>query len=171
MNISLIITILGDDKPGLVRSISEVLGSHTANWSESRMAHLAGKFAGILEVSVSENNLKVLSSALENLQTDGLKIQIETAQKIQLDEPTETLQVGILCQDRIGIINDVTQVLASLNVNIEDLESTVKEASMAGGMLFDAKLTLGLPKDITAESVEDALEKMSDQLMIDINLS
>lgn len=171
MYVSLIITILGEDKPGLVRSISEVLETHTGSWSKSRMTHLAGKFAGILQVSVSKDKLEVLTTTLSNLQTDKLKIQIEKTQEIQQKTPTKTLNIDILCQDRIGIINDVTEVLTQLNVNIEELESTTKEASMSGGLLFCAKLTLGLPDGVTPETIEDALEKMSDQLMIDIDVS
>ena len=171
MHVSLIITILGSDKPGLVSSISEVLETHKANWSESRMAHLAGKFAGILQISVDETNIEALTVALDDLQTDTLRIRIETAQESQYTHTTKTLNIEILCQDRIGIINDVTEVLAKLNVNIEELDSTVKEASMSGGMLFSAELTLGLPDNVTADEVEDCLEEMSDQFMIDINLS
>lgn len=171
MQVSLIITILGADEPGLVKSISEVLEAHTASWSESRMSHLAGKFAGILQVSVAETNIEKLTIALDGLQTNDLKILLETAQTNSKPAPTRTLNIEILCQDRIGIINDVTEVLTNLNVNIEELDSTVKEASMAGGMLFCAELTLGLPDGVNAETVEDCLEEMSDQLMIDIKLS
>lgn len=171
MQISLIITILGTDKPGLVSSISEALEAHGGSWSESRMAHLAGKFAGILQVSTTDSSIEALRTALDQLQTDDLKILIETTQKPHKPTSSKTLNVEILCQDRIGIINDVTEVLTKLNVNIEELDSTVKEASMSGGMLFCAKLSLGLPEGVNADAVEDALEEMSDQLMIDINLS
>lgn len=171
MHVSIIVTILGADRPGLVSSISEVLETHKASWTESRMAHLAGKFAGILEISLPESNVETLNIALDKLQTNDLRIRIEAAQKTNKPSPTKTLNVEILCQDRLGIINDVTEVLAKLNVNIEELDSTVKEASMAGGMLFCAELSLGLPEGVNAEAVEDALEEMSDQLMIDINLS
>ena len=171
MQASLIITILGTDEPGLVNSLSDILEKHHASWSESRMAHLAGKFAGILQVSLAASNVDALSLELNTLKNDDLKISIETANPSQSVITTKTLNVEILCQDRIGIINDVTEVLAKLNVNIEELESTVKEASMAGGMLFCADLTLGLPDDVNADAVEDCLEELSDQLMIDIKLS
>jgi len=171
MNVPIIITILGNDQPGLVSKISEILEVHQSNWSESRMAHLAGKFAGILEANIPTNNIEALKTDLDRLQVDGLKILLETAQVSNKPVPTKTLNIEILCQDRIGIINDVTEVLAKLNVNIEELESTVKEASMAGGLLFSAKLKLGLPENIDADAVEDCLEELSDQLMIDINLS
>jgi len=171
MQVSLIITILGNDEPGLVNSLSETLGNHKASWSESRMAHLAGKFAGILQVSIPENNIEALTVELDKLQNNDLKILIETSDTNETPETTKTLNIEILCQDRIGIINDVTEVLAKLNVNIEELDSTVKEASMAGGMLFCADLRLGLPENVSADDVEDCLEEVSDQLMIDIKLS
>ncbi len=171
MQVSLIITILGNDEPGLVNSLSDALEKHSASWSESRMAHLAGKFAGILQVSLPENHVESLSVELEKLQTNDLKILLEKANATEKTVVTKTLNVEILCQDRIGIINDVTEVLAKLNVNIEELDSTVKEASMAGGMLFCADLRLGLPDNVNADAVEDCLAELSDQLMIDIKLS
>ncbi len=171
MQVALIITILGNDEPGLVNSLSEALGKHKASWSESRMAHLAGKFAGILQVSIPESNIEALTAELDKLETNDLKILIETSNTTESPETTKVLNVEILCQDRIGIINDVTEVLAKLNVNIEELDSTVKEASMAGGMLFCADLRLGLPDNVSADDVEDCLEEVSDQLMIDIKLS
>jgi len=171
MQLPLIITILGNDEPGLVNSLSDALGKHNASWSESRMAHLAGKFAGILQVSLPENDIEALTDELDKLQTNDLKILIETASSSEPPETTKTLNIEILCQDRIGIINDVTEVLAKLNVNIEELDSTVKEASMSGGMLFSADLRLGLPDNVSADDVEDCLEEVSDQLMIDIKMS
>ena len=171
MHVSLIITIIATDRPGLVNSISEVLEDHNGNWTESRMAHLAGKFAGLLQVSIDENDLESLTNALNDIQTNDLNILIEKAETTNKPTPTKTLTIEILCQDRIGIINDVTEELAKLNVNIEELDSNVKEASMSGGMLFSAELKLGLPEGVDADAVEDCLEKLSDQLMIDINLS
>ncbi len=171
MQVSLIITLLAADRSGLISSISEILEDHNGNWTESRMAHLGGKFAGLLQVSVDESNLESLKEKLNIAQSDDLKIIVEKAEINDKPKITETLNIDILCQDRIGIINDVTEELAKLNVNIEELDSNVKEASMSGGMLFTAALTLGLPEGVDADAVEDCLEKLSDQLMIDINLS
>ena len=48
----LVLTIIAADKPGLVERIAQNIASHGGNWLESRMAHMAGQFAGILRVSV-----------------------------------------------------------------------------------------------------------------------
>ena len=52
MRTSLVLTIIGDDRPGIVEQLAEEVLDAGANWEESRMARLAGKFAGLLRVSV-----------------------------------------------------------------------------------------------------------------------
>lgn len=170
MQTSLVITILGPDQPGLVKSLSETLNQFNGNWTESRMSHLAGKFAGILQISVPEDQVDELTIALQALQSDGLQISIEKVDQAK-SAPSKVLNLELLGQDRPGIIRDITEQLARLNVNIEELESQVKEASMSGGTLFCAQLKLGLPEGVTSDAVQDSLESMSDQFMVDINFS
>ena len=130
MHVALIITILGPDKTGIVSSLSEIFEAHKGNWSESRISHLAGKIAGILLVSVPEANIDDLTIALKEFQTDDLKITIDTAKNELIPKADKTINVELLCQDRIGIIHDVTERLAKLNVNIEELNSHINEASV-----------------------------------------
>ncbi|WP_299877386.1 glycine cleavage system protein R [uncultured Cocleimonas sp.] len=170
MQVSLIITILGPDKPGLVKSLSETLNKFGASWTESRMAHLAGKFAGLLQVSLPTENLEPLTKAINELETDIFKIHIEQAD-LDTMKPEKILKLELLGQDRPGIIHDITQQLSKLEVNIEELESHIREASMSGEILFCAELTLGLPVNVTTDEVQDILEDMSDQFMIDVNFS
>ena len=171
MQASLVIAILGQDRPGLVKSLSETLNQFQGSWTESSMAHLAGKFAGLLRVSVPENQVDALTSALQALQNDDLQILIEKTETTTPALPAKTLHLELLGQDRPGIIHDITRQLAGLNVNIEELESEIKQASMSGETLFSAKLKLGLPENISPESVQGALESMSDQFMVDLVFS
>ncbi|KAG1663479.1 hypothetical protein GQR58_020418 [Nymphon striatum] len=159
MQVSLIITILGPDKPGLVESLSETLTKYGASWSESRMAHLAGKFAGLLQVSLPTENLEPLTKAVRELETDSFKIHLEKADT-NIAKPEKILKLELLGQDRPGIIFDITQQLAKLNVNIEELESHIREASMSGEILFCAELTLGLPENVSSDEVQDSLEEI-----------
>jgi glycine cleavage system regulatory protein len=171
MQTTLVITVLGPDKPGLVKSLSKTLNQFQGSWTESRMAHLAGKFAGILQVSLPVDQIDALTTALNELQSDSLKIQIEKTVEDTVVKPDKILTLGLLGQDRPGIIHDITQQLGTLNVNIEELESHIKEASMSGEILFSAELKLGLPQGVSTEAVQDILEDMSDQFMIDVMFS
>ena len=49
---SFLISVLGDDKPGLVDGLSKIILSSDGDWIESRMSSFEGKFAGILKVNV-----------------------------------------------------------------------------------------------------------------------
>jgi len=73
MQVSLVITILGSDQPGLVKSLSETLNHFQGNWTKSSMSHLAGKFAGLVLVSVPTGQVDQLSSALQKLQSDSFQ--------------------------------------------------------------------------------------------------
>ena len=75
--IDLVLTLIGPDRPGIVDAVSEVVSDHGGNWLDSRMAHLAGKFAGVLSVEVDEGQAAALEEALGRLEVGGLRIVVE----------------------------------------------------------------------------------------------
>ena len=169
MHTTLILTVLGPDHPGLVKSLSEVLKQQQGNWTESRMIHLGGQFAGLLQVSLPRERVANLKAALDVLQATGLQVLVAEIQEAM--QPKEILKLEVLGLDRVGIIRDITTQLASLKVNIEELFSEQRPAPMSGGVLFFAALTLSLPAAVTAEQVQAKLEELSDQLMVDIKFA
>ncbi len=181
MNTSLIITVLAEDRPGLVSALSEVLRTHGANWMESRMSRLAGKFAGLLQVSVADKDALALVDALRAMQNDDLLIQVEQSSADESGKKAaytdrellnlELLNLELLGQDRPGIVEDITQQLATLGINIEEMQSEQRVASMSNEILFYAQLTLRLPVTIRPDDVQEKLEAMSDQLMVDLEFS
>ena len=54
MAVQLVLTVIAQDEPGIVETLSQTVSDHGANWLGSRMARLAGEFAGIVEVSVPD---------------------------------------------------------------------------------------------------------------------
>ncbi|HMP08628.1 MAG TPA: ACT domain-containing protein, partial [Lacipirellulaceae bacterium] len=70
---SLVLTVLGPDRPGLVESLARAVAEHGGNWVESRMAHLAGHFAGILRVEVDADRASALAAAVAALGSTGLE--------------------------------------------------------------------------------------------------
>ena len=43
---TLVLTVIGDDRAGLVNALAEAVTAHGGNWERSQLAELAGKFAG-----------------------------------------------------------------------------------------------------------------------------
>lgn len=168
MQTSLVLTVLSDDRPGLVKMISEVLREFEGNWTESRMIHLAGKFAGLLKVTAPESQVDLLVAALTGMQDDGIEITVEVVSDSSEVEKAETLALEVLGQDSPGIVNAITQELANLNVNVEEIVSEQRSAPMSSETLFYAKIDMSLPTGLSARDVQKALEAMPDQLMVDI---
>ena len=77
MSRSLVLTVIGDDRPGLVGLLASKISTHEGNWLESSMSHLAGKFAGILRVDVAEERATALTAALDAL--PELRVIVESS--------------------------------------------------------------------------------------------
>lgn len=165
----LIITLLGIDRSGLVKSLSEVVKQHQGNWQESRMVRMDGQFAGLAHVSIDSRHTETLTQALLQLESEDLQILIKQSKASSV--PANTLSLELLGNDRQGIIHDITQQLSSLNVNIEKLHSEQRIAPMSNDTLFYAEMILGLPKGVTEEDIQQAFETLSDSLMVDMTLS
>ena len=171
MQISFVLTVLSDDQPGLVKTLSDVINEYAGSWTDSRMIHLAGKFAGLLKVSVAEDQADELIATLTALQDEGIEIAIETVDDEDLTASSDTLSIEVTGQDAPGIINAITNQLAALSVNIEELYSEQRPAPMSAEILFYAKLNLSIPDGVSTHEVQEALEELPDQLMVDIDFS
>src|SRR4029077_10864845 len=76
VTVSLVVTVIGPDRPGLVSLLSERGRAFGASWAQSRMASLAGQFAGIVHFSVPAENAAALAAALQDLSSLGMQIAI-----------------------------------------------------------------------------------------------
>ena len=169
MRTSLVLTIIGDDKPGIVEHLSTHVLAADANWEESHIAHLAGKCAGLLRVSVDADRADALETALTSMATDGLTIVVERSTEQAL--PTfRTLRLNLLGNDQPGIVRDISRLLAQHHVNIMELETGVESAAMSGEALFRAHAVLGLPAEVSPERLRTLLETLANELMVDLAL-
>jgi len=168
---SLVLTVIGPDRPGLVESLAQTVVAHGGNWLESRMAHLSGQFAGILRVQVDDTSADKLTDALRNLDLQGLTIVVAEDVNQPVD-PTpvrvEPLSIELVGSDRPGIVKQITSVLAEKQVNVEQFQTECINAPMSGKTLFRATARLHLPPQLSAEQLCRTLEEVAHDLMVDI---
>jgi glycine cleavage system regulatory protein len=168
MRVSLVLTVIADDKPGIVEQLSDQILGAGANWEESRMARLAGKFTGLLRVSIDEDRAEALATRLKTL-APGLAIVVERSGESETLD-FRTLHLELLGHDRPGIVRDISRVLAQHQVNIEELETDTTTAPMSGEALFRARAILRIPSTITIEQLRRVLESLAGELMVDLTL-
>ncbi len=165
----LVLTLIGDDRAGLVNAIAAAVTTHGGNWERSQMAELAGKFAGIVLVTIPDDRVEDFTAAMEPLQ-GLLDVTVQRAAGDDDRPDLRRLTLDLLGTDRPGVVNEISAVLAAHDVNIESLVTATREAPMAGGLLFEATAELELPAGVDVEALRAALEELANELMVDIDL-
>lgn len=171
MKSQLVLTLIGTDRPGLVEALAAKIAEHGGNWEESRMAHLAGKFAGILRVSVPARAAADLSRALTALEREGLRVVVEGADRPPAGEAGARLRLDLVGSDRAGIVRDISQALARRGVNVDELHTSCEDTPMGGGQLFRATALLRVPDEAAVDELRAALEALADDLMVEVELA
>ena len=167
----LVLTLIGPDRPGIVEAIAEPIARHGGNWLESRMAHLAGKFAGILRIDVPAGRQASLVSALGELEASGLKLTIEVGPEAVAEPASRTFLLELVGLDRPGIVREISHALAERGVNIEELTTDRTTAPMSGELLFRSRARVSVPAGTDPERLRERLEQLAGDLMVQITLA
>lgn len=167
---TLVLTVLGDDRPGLVSTLSAGLTAQGALWQRSQMSRLAGKFAGIVEVVVPAGKVDDVMAELEGLAAQGLAVSVART-STPLARPTHRLSLELVGADRPGIVAEISALLSARQISIEELTTSVADAPMAGGTLFEARAVLAAPTSADEAELRAALEELADELMVDVALA
>lgn len=164
----LVLTVIADDKPGIVEKLSSVIADHHGNWLESRMAQMAGKFAGILRISIDSEHKSKLVAALSSLDSSGLLVRVENPATPLASKATHIVSLSVVGNDRPGIVREVSQALAQIGVNVLELSTSCEPAEMSAVPLFRSEIRASVPDTLDHDDVSDALEALSDDLMVEL---
>lgn len=166
---SLVLTVVGDDRAGLVSALAQQVAAHGGNWEQSELAELAGAFAGIVLVSVPDERVDELTAAVQSL--DGLlRVTAHTPSLAPADEDAYSLTFTVLGNDRPGIVRDVTAAVAAHALSIDGFRSRTLDAPMAGGTLFEATVQVRVPSAADADAITSALERLAGEIQVDLSL-
>jgi len=166
----IVLTVICDDRPGIIARLSHLVEEHGGNWTESSMLSLAGKFAGILLAQVPAEQSESLIGQLLQLDGEGMQITAHRSSPPAADLEAREFVLELIGQDRPGIVHDITSILSRHGVNVLELESGCESASMSGEMLFKAKARLRVPQGVSRGLLRDELEQLANELMVDISL-
>jgi glycine cleavage system regulatory protein len=168
MQVPLVMTVIGKDRPGLVESVASLVAQQGGNWLESRMCRLGGEFAGILRIHVDSEKENALLQSLNGLQKEGLAVVIHRDRAEPASLPSRLAQLDIIGQDRPGIVRQIASALASQDVNVEDLTTECSSAPMTGETLFRAQARVVIPAACNLTALRQDLEKIAGDLMVEL---
>ena len=165
-----VLTAMSKDRPGIVEDIAAIITKHDGNWVKSAMSRLGGQFAGIVQYTVAPERAEELAQELEALTAKNITISLAKDTQAQTEDEGEIAYIELTGIDHPGIVRDITNILREKDVTIEDLDTGVFTASMAGEPMFYASAKIRLPAGLSLTDLRRAAETAADDLMVDINL-
>ena len=164
MNCDLIMTVLGSDRQGLVNQLAQTVADHGGNWLESRMARLAGQFAGVVRIQCPEAKVDELVAALNEA---GLNIQV--ARESAGESPTlRIVQIQVMGNDRPGIVRELTTAISQAGGNVEEFSTGLESAPMSGHPMFRAEGTVSIGMEDSLDALQQAIEQLGEDLTVDL---
>jgi len=167
---TLVLTVVGDDRSGLVAAVADVVGAHGGNWETSQLAELSGAFAGIIEVSVARERADDLRTALASLE-GLLKVTVHAGtDAVQAAAGSRPLTLEVVGNDRAGIVRDISAVLTAHGVTIDRMATRTTDAAMYGGRLFEATVAARVPASVDLDALTAELERLATEIQVDVTL-
>lgn len=168
MQTTLIMTVLGPDRPGIVESLSSLVAEAGGNWLESSMSHLAGQFAGIVQCSIPAEGVDGFRAQLDALKAEGLDCIVHAAGSESTELGT-CFSLEVVGHDQPGIVKAVSDVIAQAGGNVEKFKSQVESAPMTGDPMFKAEIRVCFPSEDDVQGLDSRLAGIGEELMLDVN--
>ena len=168
-----VLTAIGADRPGLVDEVSRFIFESGGNIEDSRMVNLRGQFAMMLLVGASSQTMhKLHTHALSLIKQTGLHVEIRAIEGQKTPgKPALPYCLIASAMDQAGLVHRIARVLREMNVNIEDMQTDLTDAPITGTPLFEMKVTLSVPADLSISRLRQSLTKLCDESNIDWQLS
>jgi glycine cleavage system transcriptional repressor len=169
-----IMTAFGKDRPGIVADVAEVIYESGCNLEDSTMTRLADEFTLILLLSGQGDDLE------EKLGKECRRLEIEKnlsafIRSVEVDQPAprpgnfHTIRVEGL--DQAGIVYKTSKYLADNRINIENLTSKRAFSPESGGAIYKMKIDVLIPDTVSMNDFEKGLDRIENELHVDITLS
>lgn len=167
----MILVLVGKDRPGIVDDVSTFLFDRGANIEDSRMAAMGGSFSSMILFSCSPEDTESLKSELDHLRRLGFDTTLHDAEDPSAvrRQAALPLRIHIRAMDHPGIVQKVSRILRSYDVNIESLSTEVTKAPLSGAPLFDFALEASIPWDKPINTVKDELTELANSENLDLS--
>jgi len=167
---SLVVSIVGTDRQGIVSTLSERAQRFGANWAASRMTRLAGEFAGMVHFEVPRENADALAASLRGLEASGLQVLVAKSDGANVPDTLRSVELELIGEDRVGIVSSVTKILAQKGISIESIHTDIVRSGVSGKQTFKIGAHLLVPVKLAMDELQRDLGALASEMMVDIAL-
>lgn len=164
----LVITAVGNDKPGIVNELTKQILDNGCNIQDSRMTILGGEFAIILLLVGNWSAIAKVEDSLPRVaQNLGLSLTCKRTEPRTKQTNMISYHVDALAIDQPGIVHRVADFFSSRNINIESLNSDAYNAAHTGTPMFALTMTVNIPANQSIAQLREQFLDFCDALNMD----
>ena len=167
---SLVVSIVGADRQGIVSSLADRAQRFGANWAASRMTRLAGEFAGMVHLEVPRENADALATSLRDLASSGLQVVVARSDGTNVASSLRVVELELVGEDRLGIVSNLAKLLAGRGVSIESIHTDIVRSGVSGKQTFKVAAHLLVPAAVSVEALQQEVGSLAREMMLDIAL-
>lgn len=162
---SIAITVVGHDRPGIIADVTGALAAHGGNIEDSSMSLLRGHFAWTLIVDLDAAD-EELEATVGPLRRKDLMISVLRLPAEDESNAVETVPFWLTVHgtDRAGIVSAITRVVADFGGNITNLSTRL------AGDLYVIGADVDLPADAPLADVAAELTVVGNELGVTAHL-
>ena len=169
-NTSLVVSIVGTDRHGIVSSLAERAQRYGANWAASRLTRIAGEFAGMVHLEVPRENADALADALRGLQSSGLQVAVAKSDGAEISDAIKSVELELVGDDQVGIVSSLTKILAERNISIENIHTEIVRNGVSGKQTFKIGAHLLVPANLSVDDLREELGALAHKMIVDVAL-
>ena len=162
----IVITAIGNDKPGLVKKITSIVNLNNGNIENSKMIKIENQFAIIMDCSLS-SDIKKIKDELNTL--EDLKVSYKKINNSHILEKS-TKTYFIKGSDDQGIINTVSECFTKNSINIIEVDTFIELAPITGSPLFNMRITIEYTIDINLDRINEEISEICKNLNLDVQI-
>ncbi|ROR29820.1 glycine cleavage system protein R [Inmirania thermothiophila] len=168
MKQQLVISALGEDRPGIVEELSHTVLEAGCNVEDSRMTVLGGEFAVLLLVSGNWAGIAKLEDALDRLAAEaGLTLVHKRTAPRPPAADRLPYAVDVVALDHPGIVYQLAHFFSERNINIEDMVTSSYAAAHTGAPMFSVHMVVEIPADTHIAALREEFLDFCDELNLD----
>jgi glycine cleavage system transcriptional repressor len=167
------LSILGQDRPGIVAAVSKVLYEQNCNIENVSQTTLQSEFAGIFIVSMPQRLLaetlhQRLAAQMKPLGLDVHITLLEPTKSAVTPMQAEAYIITTRGPDRKGLVAGISEVIARFEGNITNLQAVFKGGNDPGDniMIYE----VDLPPQTDQQVLYQELKKRAKELSLDIDM-
>lgn len=146
MTAFIVISALGQDKPGIIEQLTRHVTESHCNIHDTRMSVLGGEFAILMLAAGDETSLQQLESGLPAVANSlGLMTLTRRTEARRHNNDARPYRAEVVALDHPGIVHEIARFFSERSINIEEMDTGTYAAAHTGSPMFSLALVVNVP--------------------------